>query len=76
MIICYDNYQFCDLAGNPIPEEYRLKLIQENYSDDKSPSSREIEHVLGEKMDPDLANMIDSMTGKEAGELLVKLLEP
>lgn len=34
MIICYDNYQFCDLAGNPIPEEYRLKLIQEHYSDD------------------------------------------
>ncbi|BDC94831.1 hypothetical protein [Treponema bryantii] len=51
-------------------------FYQENYSDDKSPSSREIEHVLGEKMDPDLANMIDSMTGKEAGELLVKLLEP
>ena len=50
-------------------------FYQENYSDDKSPSSREIEHVLGEKMDPDLANMIDSMTGKEAAELLDKLLE-
>lgn len=48
---------------------------QENYSDDKSPSSREIEQVLGEKMDPDLANMIDSMTGKEAAELLDKLLD-
>ena len=34
MIICYDSYQFCDLAGNPTPEEYRLKLIQEHYSDD------------------------------------------
>ena len=49
-------------------------FYQENYSDDKSPSSREIEHVLGEKMDPDLANMIDSMTGKEAAALLDKLL--
>ena len=49
-------------------------FFQENYSDDKSPSSREIEHVLGEKMDPDLANMIDSMTGKEAAALLDKLL--
>ena len=50
-------------------------FYQENYSDDKSPSSREIEQVLGEKMDPDLANMIDSMTGKEAAELLDKLLD-
>lgn len=50
-------------------------FFQENYSDDKSPSSREIEHVLGEKMDPDLANMIDSMTGKEAVALLNKLLK-
>ena len=49
-------------------------FYQENYSDDKSPSSREIEKVLGEKMDSDLANMIDSMTGKEAAELLDKLL--
>ena len=49
-------------------------FYQENYSDDKSPSSGEIEHVLGEKMDPDLANMIDSMTGKEAAALLDKLL--
>ena len=50
-------------------------FYQENYSDDKSPSSREIEQVLGEKMDSDLANMIDSMTGKEAAELLDKLLD-
>lgn len=50
-------------------------FYQENYSDDKSPSSREIEQVLGKKMDPDLANMIDSMTGKEAAELLNKLLD-
>ncbi len=48
---------------------------QENYSDDKSPSSKEIEKVLGEKMDPGLANLIDSMTGKEAAELLDKILE-
>lgn len=48
---------------------------QEKYSDDKSPSSREIEQVLGEKMEPDLANIIDSMTGKEAAELLDKLLD-
>ena len=50
-------------------------FYQENYSKDKSPSSREIEQVLGEKMDSDLANMIDSMTGKEAAELLDKLLD-
>ena len=50
-------------------------FYQENYSDDKSPSSIEIEQVLGEKMDSDLANMIDSMTGKEAAELLDKLLD-
>ena len=50
-------------------------FYQENYSEDKSPSSREIEQVLGEKMDSDLANMIDSMTGKEAAELLDKLLD-
>lgn len=50
-------------------------FYQENYSDDKSPSSREIEQMLGEKIDPDLANMIDSMTGKEAAALLDKLLD-
>lgn len=50
-------------------------FYQENYSDDKSPLSREIEQMLGEKMDPDLANMIDSMTGKEAAALLDKLLD-
>ena len=50
-------------------------FYQENYSDDKSPSSREIEHILGEKIDPGFANMLDSMTGKEAAELLDKLLE-
>ena len=50
-------------------------FYQENYSKDKSPSSREIEQVLGEKMDSDLANMIDTMTGKEAAELLDKLLD-
>ena len=50
-------------------------FYQENYSDDKSPSSREIEQVLGEKMDSELANMIDSMTGKEAAELLDKILD-
>lgn len=50
-------------------------FYQENYSDDKSPSSREIEKILGEKIDPDFANMLDSMTGKEAAELLDKLLE-
>ena len=50
-------------------------FYQENYSDDKSPSSREIEHILGEKIDPGFANMLDSMTGKEAAELLDKLLD-
>ena len=50
-------------------------FYQENYSDDKSPSSREIEKILGEKLDPGFANMLDSMTGKEAAELLDKLLE-
>ena len=50
-------------------------FYQENYSDDKSPSSREIEQILGEKIDPGFANMLDSMTGKEAAELLDKLLD-
>ena len=50
-------------------------FYQENYSDDKSPSSREIEQIIGEKLDPGFANMLDSMTGKEAAELLDKLLE-
>ena len=49
-------------------------FYRENYSDDKSPSSKEIENVLGEKMDPALANFVDSMTGKEAAELLEKML--
>ena len=49
-------------------------FYQENYSDDKSLSSREIEHVLGEKMDPALANFVDSMTGKAAAELREKML--
>lgn len=49
-------------------------FYQENYSDDKSPSSKEIENVLGEKIDPALANIVDSMTGKEAAELLEKML--
>ena len=49
-------------------------FYQENYSDDKSPSSKEIENVLGEKIDPALANFVDSMTGKEAAELLEKML--
>ena len=51
-------------------------FYQENYSDDKSPSSREIEKILGEMIDPGFANMLDSMTGKEAAELLDKMLEP
>lgn len=64
------------MAVIPAPSKMMTSdFYQENYSDDKSPSSREIEQVLGEKMDPDLANMIDSMTGKEAAELLDKLLD-
>ena len=47
---------------------------QENYSDDPSPSSREIEKVLGERMDPALANFIDSISGKKAAALLESLL--
>ena len=45
-----------------------------NYSDDPSPSSSEIEKVLGERMDPALANFIDSISGKEAAALLESLL--
>lgn len=51
-----------------------LDFYQENYSEDLSPSSREIEEILGEKIEPGLANLIDSMTGKQAYELLCEML--
>lgn len=51
-----------------------LDFYQEYYSDDMSPSSKEIENVLGTKLDSDLADFVDSMTGKQAYELLCKVL--
>ena len=42
---------------------------------DKSPTSEEIEKVLGQKMDPKMAEFIDSITGQEAADLLEKLLD-
>lgn len=34
-------------------------FYQENYSDDMGPSSKDIERVLGIKLEPDLANFVD-----------------
>lgn len=50
-------------------------FYQENYSDDMGPSSKEIEEVLGIKLDSSLANFVDSITPKEAHEYLCKLLD-
>ena len=50
-------------------------FYQANYSDDMGPSSKEIEEVLGIKLDSDLANFVDSITPKEAHEYLCKLLD-
>ena len=36
-------------------------FYQENYSDDMGPSSKDIEEVLGIKLESDLANFIDSI---------------
>ena len=50
-------------------------FYQENYSDDMGPSSKEIDDVLGIKLDSGLANFVDSITPKEAYEYLCKLLD-
>jgi len=42
--------------------------------DDLSPSSRDIEEVLGIKLEPELAKFVDSISGKEAFELLCQML--
>lgn len=44
------------------------------YCDDLSPSSRDIEEVLGIKLEPELAKFVDSISGKEAFELLCQML--
>ena len=49
-------------------------FYQENFSDDMSPSSYEIEKILGTKLDEGMKNWLDSMSGKEAYELLKKLI--
>lgn len=49
-------------------------FYQENYSTDMGPSSKDIEEVLGIKLESDLANFIDSITPKEAYEYLCKFL--
>ncbi len=46
----------------------------ENDPTDMSPSSREIEQVLGIKLDSGTANWIDSITGEEAFTLLKQML--
>lgn len=50
-------------------------FYQENYSEDLGPSSKDIEEVLGIKLESDLANFIDSITPKEAHEFLCRLLD-
>ena len=49
-------------------------FYQENYSDDMGPSSKDTERVLGIKLDPDLANFVDSITPKQAHEYLYRIL--
>lgn len=39
-----------------------------------TPSSREIEQILGIKLDPGTANWLDSITGEEAFSLLKQML--
>ena len=51
-----------------------LDFYQENQSEDLSPSSREIEELLGKKIEPGLENLIDSMTGKQTYDLLCEML--
>lgn len=50
-------------------------FYQDNYSDNMGPSSKDIEDVLGIKLESDLANFIDSITPKEAHEYLCRLLD-
>ena len=50
------------------------EFYQENYSDDMGPSSKDIEEVLGIKLESDLANFIDSISPKEAYKYLCRLL--
>ncbi len=49
-------------------------FYQENYSDDLGPSSREIEQVLGIKLESAEANFLDSISSKEAYALLCEIL--
>lgn len=49
-------------------------FYQENYSDDLSPSSREIEQVLGIKLESAEANFLDSISSEEAYALLCEIL--
>lgn len=46
----------------------------ENDPNDMSPSSREIEQVLGMKLDSGTANWLDSITGEEAFAMLKQML--
>jgi len=50
-------------------------FYQDNYSDDMGPSSKDIESILGIKLDPDLANFVDSITPKQAHDMLCAILE-
>lgn len=52
-----------------------LDFYQDNYSEDLSPSSKEIGNILGIELDETTANFVDSMTGEQAYKLLCKILE-
>ena len=43
---------------------------KEHYSNELSPSSKDIEKVLGLKLDEGTENWLDSITGEEAHKLL------
>ena len=49
-------------------------FYQDNYYDDMGPSSKDMERILGIKLDPDLANFVDSITSKQAHEYLCRIL--
>lgn len=49
-------------------------FFQENSSEDLGPSSREIEQVLGIELESGVANFLDSISSKEAYDLLCEIL--
>ncbi len=51
------------------------RVMREKSNDDFSPSIEEIEDILGIKIDSSLGEYIDSISGKEAYDLLCELLD-